>query len=75
MLIEGLQLMVMGMVVVFIFLTMLVVTIELSHRFFDHFAKYFPEAPPPGAVHKKATGENELQEVAVMLAAIKARLQ
>ncbi len=75
MLMEGFQLMVMGMVVVFIFLSMLVVTIELSHHFFDRFANYFPEAPPPGTISKKTSGENELQEVAVMLAAIKARLQ
>ncbi len=72
MLTEGLQLMLMGMLMVFIVLTLLVIVVQASARFFDRFADLFPEAPPPDA-GKKTGGGEALQEIAVVLAAIRAQ--
>lgn len=74
MLMEGFQLMLLGMVMVFIVLTLLVIVVQSSARFFDHFSKYFPDPAPPDTHSSKAGGGNELQEIAVVLAAIRAQM-
>jgi oxaloacetate decarboxylase gamma subunit len=74
MLTEGLGLMVAGMGVVFAFLTLLVLAMTASAKFFEIFADYFVEAVP--AVAPKATvvrqSDDELAAVAVAIAAAKA---
>ncbi len=74
MLTEGLGLMVTGMGVVFAFLTLLVMTMLASAKFFDRFSDYFQEETPE---QKPRTGgpqqsEDVLAEIAVAIAAAKA---
>lgn len=77
MLMEGLGLMVAGMGVVFAFLTLLVLAMNGSAKFFEVFADYFVEPEPVTAVKPKATvvrqSEDELAAVAIAIAAAKAR--
>ena len=66
----GLELMGMGMAVVFCFLALLVFAMSVSARFFKRFAHYFPEEEPP------AVGSREdLTPVAVAIAAVQARMR
>jgi oxaloacetate decarboxylase (Na+ extruding) subunit gamma len=77
MLMEGLGLMVAGMGVVFAFLTLLVLAMNASAKFFEIFADYFVEPETAPAVKPKATvvrqSEDELAAVAIAIAAAKAR--
>ncbi|MBU1171734.1 MAG: OadG family protein [Proteobacteria bacterium] len=74
MLTEGLGLMVAGMGVVFAFLTLLVLSMNASAKFFEIFADYFVEVVP--VVKSKAAvvrqSDDELAAVAVAIAAAKA---
>lgn len=76
MLTEGLGLMVAGMGVVFAFLTLLVLAMNASAKFFEIFADYFVEEAPAPAVKPKAAvvqqSEDELAAVAIAIAAAKA---
>ena len=76
MLTEGLGLMVAGMGVVFAFLTLLVLAMTVSAKFFEVFADYFVEEAPAPVAKPKATvvqqSEDELAEIAVAIAAAKA---
>ena len=66
---EGLRLMVIGMFVVFCFLSLLVLTMNLSARFFKTFADYFPDTPAP-KTNQSASPDSDT-EIAVVLAAVK----
>lgn len=69
---EGLQIMIIGMSVVFGFLTLMVFTMNIAAAFIKKIAKYFPEAHED----KGSTGRsNENQEIAVAIAAIQAHAQ
>ncbi len=77
MLIEGLGLMVTGMCVVFSFLTLLVLAMNVSARFFETFADKFEDevpkaAKPKTAVIQKSGSDDELAEIAAAIAAVKA---
>ena len=77
MLTEGLGLMVAGMGVVFAFLTLLVLAMNASAKFFEMFADYFvEEAPAPAAKPKAAvarqSNEDEFAAIAIAIAAAKA---
>jgi sodium pump decarboxylase gamma subunit len=72
---EGLGLMVAGMGVVFAFLFLLVIAMQLSAKFFEVFKDYFPEELPQvkavtGTV--LAQSNDKLAEIAVAIAAVKA---
>lgn len=64
---EGLWLMIVGMFVVFSFLILLVITMNLSAVFFEWFGDYFPE--PTLQESKPASSENQ-SEIAAVLAAV-----
>ena len=68
MLVDGLRLMVVGMAVVFCFLAVLVLAMQVSARFFTKFAKYFPEESPRKSALIRS-GE-DYADVAVALAAV-----
>lgn len=74
MLTEGLGLMVAGMGVVFAFLTLLVLTMMASAKFFDRFSDYFqsetPEEKPRTAGIQQS--DSGLAEIAIAIAAAKA---
>ncbi len=75
MLIEGLGLMVTGMGVVFAFLTLLVLAMNVSARFFEKFADKFVDEGIPTVKPKKAVIQqpnDELAEIAAAIAAVKA---
>ena len=75
MLIEGLSLMFTGMSVVFAFLTLLVLSMNLAAGFFEKFSDMFEEAPLPSAKPRKAViqqSDDELAEIAAAIAAVKA---
>ena len=65
---QGLVLMVIGMATVFAFLVLLIVAMKASAQFFS---KYFKEEQK--AVVKSASAADPMVEVAVALAAIKAK--
>lgn len=72
---EGLSLMVTGMGVVFAFLTLLVLCMNLAASFFEKFSDLFVDDPLPAAKPKTAaTGQSndELAEIAAAIAAVKA---
>lgn len=66
MLMEGFRLMLVGMTVVFCFLTLLVFAMHLSAAFFARFAAYFPE--PQAAGGGQASGITH--EIAAAIAAV-----
>ena len=78
MLTEGLYLMVTGMSVVFAFLSLLVLAMNISAGFFNSFSSIFgDDVVPSSPTSKKTTGtilqpSDELAEVAVAIAAVKA---
>ena len=74
MLIEGLGLMVTGMCVVFAFLTLLVLSMNISARFFETFADKFADDVPTPVKPKTAVIQqsDELAEIAAAIAAVKA---
>ena len=69
---NGLVLMVIGMATVFSFLVLMVYAMNCSAAFFRNFAHLFPEAQP-AAPKKNAAAADPAAEVAVALAAIKAK--
>ena len=68
---QGLVLMAIGMVTVFVFLILMLVAMSGSATFFRKFAHLFPEQPP--AASKKASAADPVAEIAVALAAIKSK--
>ncbi len=70
-LIQGVVLMVIGMATVFAFLVLMILSINSSAGFFRRYAHLFPEEQP--SVPKKATPVNPDVEIAVALAAIRAK--
>ena len=62
---QGIVLMVVGMATVFAFLVLLVACMQLSSRFFEAFAHWFPEEQPEGT---------DLAEIAAAVAAVRARI-
>jgi sodium pump decarboxylase gamma subunit len=62
----GLELMVIGMAVVFFFLTLLVVLLRASGTILKSLAKFMPEKAPPAA---KGNSDG-LRDVAIALAAV-----
>ncbi|MBN2703328.1 MAG: OadG family protein [Pontiellaceae bacterium] len=69
---NGLVLMVIGMATVFSFLVLMVFAMNCSAGFFRKFAHLFPEVPA-AAPKKNAVVADPASEVAVVLAAIKAK--
>ncbi|MCF7817679.1 MAG: OadG family protein [Kiritimatiellales bacterium] len=70
-LMQGIVLMVIGMATVFSFLMLLVVAMNGSAAYFRKFAHLFPEAVKTPA--KKTSATDPVAEIAVALAAIKAK--
>jgi len=70
---EGFVLMVVGMSVVFAFLGLMIGAMNLCAAFFIRFAHLFPEAPAAAAA-KPARKTDDCSEIAVALAAVKARI-
>ena len=66
---QGLVLMIVGMGVVFAFLTLLVFAMGGSAAFFKKFAHLFPEEQPKQASVRKAAEDHS--EIAVAIAAVK----
>ena len=69
---NGLVLMVIGMATVFAFLVLMICAMNCSAGFFRKFAHLFPE-PQAASAPKKAAAVDPAAEVAVALAAIKAK--
>lgn len=72
---EGLGLMAAGISVVFAFLTLMVLLMNLAAMFFEKFADWFEEEVIPSAKSGKAViqqSDNELAEIAAAIAAVKA---
>jgi len=69
-LMDGVFLMVIGMSTVFTFLVLLILAMNGSAAFFRKFAHLFPEEP---AAAPKAPASDPVAEIAVALAAIKAK--
>jgi len=70
MLMDGVRLMIVGMLMVFAFLGLLVGLMRASTVFFETFAHRFPEAAPPGS---QAAHAERNEEIAVVLAVAEAR--
>ena len=70
---QGLVLMIVGMGVVFAFLTLLVAAMSGSAAFFKKFAHLFPEEKQPQSGPRKAA--EDYSEIAVAIAAIKTHTQ
>lgn len=70
-LMQGIVLMVIGMATVFAFLMLLIVAMNTSAAYFRKFAHLFPEEVKASA--KKTPGTDPVAEIAVALAAIKAK--
>lgn len=68
---QGFTLMVIGMATVFAFLVLLIVAMSGSAAFFSKFAHLFPEEQK--AAPKKAVAVDPSAEIAVALAAIRAK--
>jgi len=67
---QGVVLMVIGMATVFAFLVLMIIAMNSSAAFFRKFAHLFPEAP---AAAPRKGGASQETEIAVALAAIKAK--
>ena len=70
-LMQGIVLMVIGMVTVFAFLVLLILAMSGSAAFFSKFAHLFPEEVQTPA--KAVSATDPIAEIAVALAAIKAK--
>jgi sodium pump decarboxylase gamma subunit len=70
--IEGFVVMVVGVTVVFAFLGLLVLVMQMSALFFTRFAHWFPDAPM--AVEMPKSNATDLTKVAVAIAAVKAHI-
>ncbi|RKX43719.1 MAG: oxaloacetate decarboxylase subunit gamma [Verrucomicrobia bacterium] len=70
-LMQGIVLMVIGMATVFSFLVLMIVAMNSSAAFFRKFAHLFPEEVPTPA--KAASSVDPVTEIAIALAAIKAK--
>lgn len=71
MMMEGVRLMVVGMITVFAFLTLLVGMMKTSAVFFERFAHRFPEDPAPESpVSRGGPGD---EEIALAIAVAEAR--
>ena len=71
MIFEGLKFMVIGMSVVFAFLSLLVLAMNLSASFFTKFAHLFPEEKEPTAGLQRRGGDDHA-DIAVAIAAVRA---
>ena len=71
-LMQGVTLMVIGMLTVFAFLVLLIVAMNSSAGFFSKFAHLFPEEQK-AAPKKAAPASDPTAEIAVVLAAIRAK--
>ncbi len=71
MMMQGVVLMVIGMATVFAFLVLMILAMSCSATFFRKFAHLFPEEQ--AAAPKKAAAVDPVAEIAVALAAIKAK--
>ena len=67
---QGIVLMVIGMATVFAFLVLLILSMNRSAAFFRRFAHLFPEEQAP---KKAAAAADPVAEIAVALAAIRAK--
>ena len=70
MILEGLELMLVGMGVVFAFLLILVGAMHLTALFFQRFKHLFPEETPPTAGLERRGADDS--DIAVVIAAVKA---
>ncbi|MDF7805854.1 OadG family transporter subunit [Pontiellaceae bacterium B12219] len=72
-LMQGVTLMVIGMATVFSFLVLLIVAMNCSAAFFRKFAHLFPEAVVTPPKKASAAAADPSAEIAVALAAIRAK--
>ncbi len=69
---QGVVLMIIGMGVVFAFLSLLVFAMSASAAFFKKFSYLFPEEQPAKSAPRK--NAEDLSEIAVAIAAVKAHV-
>ena len=69
---QGLNLMVVGMLTVFFFLLLLVLAMSLSAKFFKRFAHLFPEPEPKKHIEKICSDH---ADIAVAVAAVRNFIQ
>lgn len=74
MIIDGLRFMVVGMGVVFFFLTLLVAAMHCSAAFFSRYAHLFPEVEPVAAKSKKREMDDSA-DIAIAIVAARAATQ
>ena len=65
---EGCTLMVIGMGTVFLFLTVMILVMEINSRFIKILNKYFPEEIPQEKLGRKKQPSNNDDEIAVAIA-------
>ena len=75
MLLEGLNLMAVGMTTVFSFLALLVVVLKGSARFFEEFGERWPDQVVPPSSPGNLSGSSGKEEIAVVLAVVEAHRQ
>ena len=71
-LMQGLGLMVIGMTTVFVFLIVLIQAMNLSAALSRKLERFFPEEAPSEA-RRPAAARDETEEIAVVLAAVRAK--
>ena len=72
MLIEGVNLMAVGMATVFSFLALLVVVLQVSARVFEKFGDRWPDSTVEPGPSGASSGTSGNEEIAVVLAAVEA---
>ena len=73
MLIEGVNLMAVGMATVFSFLALLVMVLQVSARVFEKFGDRWPDSTVEPGLSGASSGTSGNEEIAVVLAAVEAR--
>ncbi|MBM64252.1 MAG: sodium pump decarboxylase subunit gamma [Acidobacteria bacterium] len=75
MLLEGLNLMVVGMTTVFSFLALLVAVLQGSARIFEEFGDQWPDQVIAPSSPENLSGSSGKEEIAVVLAVVEAHRQ
>ena len=70
---EGFELMLIGMGVVFCFLVLLVVCLQVMGKFFEKFSHLFPEPEPPATASMLAADHPQAATAIALAAAYRAR--
>lgn len=76
MLFDSVVIMCIGMAVVFTFLVIMILVMNLTSKVLNSptFLKYFPQPKPAPAIPVKTTNDSELEEIAAAIAIVKANI-